>query len=101
MWGIILNIVLVLLSVALAGVIFYLDVKKKITESANGEISKAEDISKIGEEKMAYVVSQLKTIVPKVLRFIFTDKVIEKIVQAAFDKIEEYAQKQVEKKKSN
>ena len=46
------------------------------------------------EEKMAFVVEQLKKIVPKALRFIFTDKAIEKIAQKAFDKIEEYAKKQ-------
>ena len=100
MWEIILNIALGVLSVALAVTTYYLDIKRKLQEQVNGEIANAEDISKLGEEKMAYVVSQLKAIVPKAARFLFTDKVIEKIVQTAFDKIEEYAQKQADKKQN-
>ena len=98
MWEIILNIVLVLLSVVLACVTYYLDIKRKLQEKVNGEIANAEDLEKLGEEKMSYVVNQLKGIVPKVARFIFTDKVLETLVQVAFDKMEEYAQKQVSKK---
>lgn len=99
MWEIIINIVLGILSAVLAGVTFYFDTKNKIQAKVNGEINAAEDIAKLGEEKLAYVVSQLKAIVPKALRFIFTDKVIGSIVQKAFDKIEDYAQKQVDKAK--
>ena len=98
MWEIILNVVLAVLSAVFAGLSYYLQLKKKIVEQANAEISNAEDVSKLGAEKMAYVVSQLKGIVPKAVRFLFTDKVLERIVQAAFDKIEEYAQKQAAKK---
>lgn len=94
MWETILNIVLVVLSVGLACLAYYCDLKKKITEQVNAEISNAEDTDKKKEEKMAFVVAQLKKIVPKALRFIFTDKAIEKIAQKAFDKIEEYAKKQ-------
>lgn len=100
MWEIILNVVLIILSIVLAGVTFYLDTKKNIQEQVNGKIDAAEDTDKKGEEKMAYVVEQLKALVPKALRFMFTDKVLENIVQKAFDKIEDYAQKQVDKKKS-
>lgn len=99
MWEMILNIVVGILCAFFAGLAYYLDLKKKITEQANAEISNAEDTDKKKEEKMAYVVAQLKAIVPKALRFIFTDKAIEKIVQKAFDKIEEYAEKQKNKKK--
>lgn len=93
----IVNIVLVVVSVVLAGLSYYLDVKKRILEMANTEISNAEDTDKKNAEKMAYVVAQLKTIVPKAVRFIFTDKVIEKIVQKAWDAIEDYAKKQHKK----
>ena len=94
MWEMILNIALSVLSVGLAFLSYYLSIKKKIVEAANGEISNAEDTDKKKGEKMAYVVAHLKAIVPKFMRFIFTDRVIEKIVQKAFDKIEEYAKKQ-------
>jgi hypothetical protein len=97
MWEMILNIVLVVLSVGFAFLSYYLDIKKNLLERANGEISKAEDTGKKNAEKMAFVVEQLKKIVPKVMRFIFTDRVIEKIVQKAFDAIEDYASKQNKK----
>lgn len=96
MWETILNIVLAIVSAALAGVTYYLDIKKKLLESANTEISNAQDITTDNKERMAYVVGKLKSIVPVTLRFIFTDKVIEKLAQKAFDKIKEYATKHAE-----
>ena len=98
MWEIILNIVLTIVSVALAGFTYYLDIKKRLLENATKQISNAEDTDKKDAEKMAYVVGELKKLVPSVARFIFTDKVIEKLVQKAFDEIEEYAAKQIAKK---
>ena len=100
MWEMILSIVFAVLSAVLACVTYYLDVKKKIVEAVNGEIANAEELEKIGAEKMAHVVAQLKAIVPVTLKFIFTDKVIETIAQKAFDTLEEYAQKQADKKRA-
>lgn len=97
MWEIIVNTLLVIASVVLAGLTYYLYVKNKITAQANAEISNAEDTDKKKQEKMAYVIEQLKLIIPKPARLFFTDKAIEKIVQKAFDKIEEYAKKQLNK----
>lgn len=94
MWETILNIVFVVLSIVLACLSYYLDTKKNLLEKANGEISKAEDTGKKNAEKMAFVVEQLKKVVPKAMRFIFTDRVIEKIVQKAWEEIEGYAKKQ-------
>lgn len=99
MWEIILNIVLAVLSIVLAGVTFYLDTKKKIHEQVNGKIDLAEDTGEKDARKMAMVVDSIYyDIVPKILRPILNKKAIEKIVQAAFDKIEDYAKKQVAKK---
>lgn len=94
MWEMILNIVLAVASAGLAFLSYYLDTKKNLLEKANGEISKAEDTDKKNAEKMAFVVEQLKKVVPKAMRFIFTDRVIEKIVQKAWEEIEDYAKKQ-------
>lgn len=99
MWGTILNIVLAVISVVLAGITYYLDIKKKLLENANKEISNAQDVTTDNKERMEYVVKKLKDIVPVTLRFIFTDKVIEKLAQAAFDKIKEYATKHAEENK--
>ena len=97
MWEMILNIVLAVLSIGLALLSYYFDTKRKLVEHVNGEISNAENTDKKNAEKMAFVVEQLKKIVPKFMRFLFTDKALEKIVQNAFDKIEEYAKKQTKK----
>ncbi|MBQ5930380.1 MAG: hypothetical protein IIX02_06270 [Clostridia bacterium] len=97
MWETIVNIVLAVLSVAFAFLSYYFEIKNKLIESVNGEISNAEDTDKKNKEKMAFVVEKLKAIVPKPMRFLFTDKALEKIAQTAFDKIEEYAKKQKKK----
>ena len=100
MWDTILNIVLAIISIALAGITYYLDVKNKIQAEVNGKIDAAEDTELVGESKMAAVVDSIYyNIVPQVLRPIFTKSKIEKIVQKAFDKIEDYAQKQANKDK--
>ena len=94
----ILSIALAVVSVALVLITYYLDVKKKVQESVNGAINEAEDTDEKGENKMAMVVNSIYyDIVPKVLRPILTKTRIEGIVQKAFDKIEEYAQKQAQK----
>lgn len=99
MWEIILNILIAIGSITLAGIAFYLDTKKKIQEQVNGEIDAAEDTDKKDKEKMAYVVDNIyNNLVPRILRPILNKKAIEKIVQAAFDKIEDYARKQIAKK---
>ena len=95
----IITILLAVVSVGLTCATFYFDVKKRLLESANGAISNAEDLDKEGKEKMAYVVKQLKSLVPSAVRFIFTDKMIESVVQSAFDDMKDYAKKQVEKNK--
>lgn len=98
MWETILEIALIVLSVLIAFVAYYLDTKRKIVEKAGAEISNAQDVTADNAERMAYVVAQLKQLIPLPLRFIFTDKVIKTIAQAAFDKIKEYAKKHAEEK---
>ena len=98
MWETIIYIMFTILSVAAALVITYLEIKKKIIEQANAEIANAQDATTDNAERMAYVVAQLKKLVPAPLRFIFTDQVITRIAQAAFDKIKEYAKKHAAEK---
>jgi predicted RNA-binding protein YlxR (DUF448 family) len=98
MWDIVLNIVLAVVGVLMAFTAYYLEIKRKIVEAAGGEISNAQDVTTDNAERMAYVVEQLKKIVPAPLRFLFTDEAIKKIAQAAFDKIKEYAKKHAKEK---
>lgn len=96
-----INILLALATIAFGFISYYLEIKHKMQKEINGYIDAAEDTGEDGDRKMEMVVDKLYfDIVPVVLRPFLTKKVIESIVQAAFDKIEDYAKKQVEKDKS-
>lgn len=100
-WHIIINIVLTIAAVVLAFVGYYFYIKNKILATLNGEISDEEDSKAKAEAKLQEVVERLQPLVPTVLKPLLTQKVLEALVQAAFDKIEEYAAKQVAKKSNS
>ena len=93
----IINIVLVALTIISTAIGYYFKVKQTITNKINGLINEAEDTDAIGAEKMEKVVNDLYYLVPVPYRGVLNKDVIQKMVQFAFDKIEAYAQKQVEK----
>ena len=97
-WNEILNIVLVVLGVVITVVTYYLKVKNKLQDAVNGSINNAEQEGVSGEDKMNQVVNDLYSLVPVAYKGIFNKEFIRKLVQKAFDKIEEYANKQVNKK---
>ena len=94
----ILNIVLVLIGVVITFVTYYFKVKNKLQDAVNGSINNAEQEGVSGEDKMNQVVNDLYSLVPIAYKGIFNKEFIKKLVQKAFDKIEEYANKQVNKK---
>ena len=94
----ILNIVLVVLGVVITFVTYYFKVKNKLQDAVNGSINNAEQEGVSGEDKMNQVVNDLYSLVPIAYKGIFNKEFIKKLVQKAFDKIEEYANKQVNKK---
>lgn len=93
----ILEIVLGALTVVLIFINYYFSVKSSLQKSAGDAINNAENCDLAGKEKMKVAVSQISKLVPTVLKPFFTDEVIETIVQGAFDKMQEFAKKQVEK----
>ena len=93
----ILNIVLVLLGVVITFVTYYFKVKNKLQDAVNGSINNAEQEGVSGEDKMNQVVNDLYSLVPIAYKGIFNKEFIQKLVQKAFDKIEEYANKQNKK----
>lgn len=97
-WNEILNIVLVVLGVVITFVTYYFKVKNKLQDAVNGSINNAEQEGISGENKMNQVVNDLYSLVPVAYKGIFNKEFIRKLVQKAFDKIEEYANKQVNKK---
>lgn len=96
----ILTIVFAVLSLVGTFVSFYFKVKSDIIKAANDAINNAEVSNKTGEEKLAIAVAQVLALVPAILKPFLTESVVEKLVQMAFDKIEDYAKKQVAKKNS-
>lgn len=97
-WNEILNIVLVVLGVVITFVTYYFKVKNKLQDAVNGSINNAEQEGVSGEDKMNQVVNDLYSLVPIAYKGIFNKEFIKKLVQKAFDKIEEYANKQLNKK---
>ena len=93
----ILNIVLVVLGVVITFVTYYFKVKNKLQDAVNGSINDAEQEGVSGEDKMNQVVNDLYSLVPIAYKGIFNKEFIQKLVQKAFDKIEEYANKQNKK----
>ena len=93
----ILNIVLVVLGVVITFVTYYFKVKNKLQDAVNGSINNAEQEGISGEDKMNQVVNDLYSLVPIAYKGIFNKEFIQKLVQKAFDKIEEYANKQNKK----
>ena len=93
----ILNIVLVVPGVVITFVTYYFKVKNKLQDAVNGSINNAEQEGVSGEDKMNQVVNDLYSLVPIAYKGIFNKEFIRKLVQKAFDKIEEYANKQNKK----
>lgn len=77
---------------------YYIYIRKKIQEHAIDAINKAEDTDKHGKEKLNEAVDTLYEFVPVVIRPLLSKDILRKIIQKVFDKVEEYAKKQLEKK---
>ena len=93
----VLNIVLIVLTIISTFIGYYFKIKEKILKEINGMINDAEDGTTIGSDKMQSVVDNLYKLVPAAYKGILNKNVLEKMVQMAFDKIEEYAKKQLNK----
>ena len=94
----IFNVVLALLSVFFICLSYYFYIRAKINAATEDAVNNAEQDDKTEAEKMSLAVDQIYGIVPIVLKPFITRKVIQAIIQKAFDNIEAYAKKQVKKK---
>lgn len=97
-WSEILSIVMTVLTIVSTVVGYYFNIKNKLQDAVNGKIDEIEGELNNGKDKMEYVVDELYKLVPMAYRKLFNKNVIEKLIQKAFDKIENYAEKQVNKK---
>ena len=95
---VIISLALTALSLIITFISHYFYVRGKLHKAASGAIADAEQDGKTGEEKLEIAVDQVYGLIPTMLKPLLHRSTVRKIVQAAFDHIEIYAQKQVEKK---
>jgi hypothetical protein len=96
----IVEIILGIFSVLLVFLSYYISVRQTLQEKVGDAINEAEKTDLIGEEKMAYAVEQIYQLVPTMFKPILTKPVIEGIVQQLFDKMQDFAKKQKNDKKT-
>lgn len=96
----IIEIILGILSILLVFLSYYISVRKTLQEKVGDAINEAEKTDLIGEEKMAYAVEQIYQLVPTMFKPILTKPAIEGIVQQLFDKMQDFAKKQKNDKKT-
>ena len=97
-WELILTILSCLCTVAAIIFGYYQNIKRIIEQEALTAINKAEETDKIGKEKMKEAVATIYSIIPTVAKPFIHEKLIESIIQSVFDKVEEYAYKQIKNK---
>ena len=97
-WELILTIVSSIIAVAAAILGYYQHIKNRIEQEALDAINKAEETDKIGAEKMQDAIKMVYDMIPDVARPFISEEMVELVIQRVFDKVEDYARKQIEKK---
>ena len=97
-WELILTIASSVLTIVVTIIGYYQHIKKRLEEEALNAINKAEETDKIGAEKMQDAIEMVYDMIPVVARPFISEKMVEMVIQGVFDKVEEYARKQIEKK---
>ena len=95
MWETILSIVMTVLTVVVTIISYYLSVKKLIQEEALKAINIAEELDLLGEEKMAVAVDAVYKVLPLPAKAFVTKSMLEITIQAVFDQVKAFAEKQV------
>ena len=91
---IILTILFGILTIGAVFVGYYLAIKNKIRNAAETAINMAEELDKIGAEKLEDATERVYALVPMVLRPLLTKSMTRDIIQYVFDEMEAYALKQ-------
>lgn len=97
----ILKIVYDLLVFGSAVLFYYASKKNELVVAAENAIARAEeeykDATNAGGQKFEFAVDLIYTALPSPIRVMFPREMIANIVQATFDRIEEYAKLQIKK----
>ena len=95
------SIIITLLTIIFGFLCSYIKTKTMLVNKAGEFINKAEEdyknVSKAGQYKFDAVVDWLYNLVPLNMKFFITRQMISEIVQRVFDKMAEYATKQLDK----
>lgn len=89
----VVSIILGVLAVCVTFISYYFSVKSKIERFARDAVNEAEDDGESGEEKMEIAVDQVCSMIPAILKPVFTREFVECVIQEAFDKMKEFAEK--------
>lgn len=100
--GINIYSILVTIGLCLLGyVTSYIRTKSKLIQKAEDYINVAEEnyksVTTAGEQKFSFVVDTLYNWCPAPFKMFITKQMISEIVQKVFDKMQEYANKQLDK----
>jgi len=93
-WGICVSVAVI----AAYFVIHYLIIRFNLSKTVNEAIDNAEQIGIKGKEKMQQAIDYLYNLIPAFFKAFIKKPWIESLIQKAFDKMEDYAKKQLEKK---
>ena len=99
-WELILTIASSVLTIVVTVIGYYQHIKKRLEQEALDAINIAEETDKIGAEKLQDAIKMVKDMIPAVAKPFISDKLIETVIQGVFDKVEDYARKQLEKEKT-
>lgn len=100
-WEIVLTILAGICTVTALFISYYFYIKRKIEAEVPGAINGAEDTGMSGEEKFNEAVETIYSLIPVAVKPFITRNLVETLVQEVFDKMEEYARKQVNKESND
>lgn len=88
----ILNIIMVVLTVGVGILSWYLYIRQKVKDAAIDSINAAQDdMNKVGAEKMDEAVNAVHSIIPKPFNLIFTKEILRQLIQPIYDQMKEFA----------
>lgn len=96
-WEVVLTVFASMCTIVAMFISYYLNIKRKIEAEVPGAINGAEDTGMSGAEKFEEAVNTIYALIPLAVRPFITRSLVETLVQEVFDKMEEYARKQLNK----
>ena len=97
---IIISIITTVLAIAGAIAAYYIHIRKKIEDVALDAINTVENMDAVGKEKFDEAVNIVMGVIPVVAKPFIPRSVVEVVVQKIFDKVAEFAKKQVTEDKT-